>query len=228
MTKSKNVQAPAGQGKLEEYAFKTAAGRYTTQQVMEYAAKVKAAFDDRIKFEITSSPSGSANLPIVEKLNKRLETISLPDVTRGLMELGADPNFINHTMSKDGNGARFNIYAIDKAIKLVKFLMSTDKVPAVLFACLKSMINFKAAGETFTREFAEAAVCDKIRLEPSAGAKLLMRHTVDKSTASTQTSSNMRVLASLGLIKVNGSARAASYEFADTDQAKYLQKLVAA
>lgn len=224
----KTVQAKQGQAKIEAYDFKTSAARFTADQVTEYAAKINKAFDDRIKFEITRSSSGSANAPIVDKLNKRLEAMSHPDVIRGMMELGANADFINDTMSKDGAGSRFNVYAIDKAIKLVKFLMATDKVPAVLFACLKSMVNFKAAGEVFTREFAEAAVCDKIRLEASAGAKLLYRHTVDKNTSSTQTSSNMRVLAALGLIQVKGSARNATYEFADTDQSKHLQQLVAA
>lgn len=230
MTKAqKNVQAAPGQSKpIEAYDFKKAMARFKTEEVVAYADKLKASFDKRIKFEMTSSASGSADLPIVQKLNKRLEQMLIPDVTRGMMEIGVDADFINHTTSKDGNGKRFNVYAIDKAIKLVKLMIGTDTVPPVLMACLKSMVNFKAAGETFTRAFAEAAVCNKIRLEQTPASKLLVRHTVDKATSSTQASSNMRVLAALGLVKVTGGARSASYEFADTNQAKHLEQLVAA
>ncbi len=230
MTKAQtNVQASAGKAKkADAYDFQKAAARFTHDQVVEYAAKVKLAFDERSRFELTRTASGAAGKPILEKLSKRQAAMSQPNVIRAMMELGVDPNFINGTKSKDGNGSRFNVYAIDKAIKIAQFLMLADKLPGVLNACLKSMVNFKEAGEVFTRTFAEAAVCDKIRLESSAGAKLLMRHTVDKNTASTQTSSNMRVLEAFGLIVSKGSNRNATYEFADTNQAKSLQQLVAA
>lgn len=230
MTKAQtNVQASAGKAKkADAYDFQKVAASYSTAQVMAYADKVKAAFDDRSRFELTRSATPAAGKPILEKLSKRQAAMSQPNIVRAMMALGVDPNFINGTKSKDGNGSRFNVYAIDKAIKLAGYMMLADKIPGVLKACLKSMVNFKEAGEVFTREFAEAAVCDKIRLENSAGAKLLMRHTVDKNTASTQTSSNMRVLEAFGLIVSKGSNRSATYEFADTDQAKSLQQLVAA
>jgi ribosomal protein L28 len=223
MSKSKSTQATQS-NKLEAYDFKQAMMAHTSDQMQAFELALNAAIDDRVRFEMTRKASTSGNEPIVGKLNKFRKSIS-HDAMRAMLELGVDPNFINHTLSKDGAGQRFNIYAAMKAIKIVEAIIGVDKMAQVTFATLKSMINFKDAGEKFTGELAGAAVSDKIRLQTSA-VKLLHRHTVSKATVSTQKSSDFRVLQALNLVVNKGAARSPVYEFANTNQAQAVQSLL--
>jgi Sec-independent protein translocase protein TatA len=225
MSKSTQKQAGSSIGNQAAYEFKAAIAKRTADEIMAYAERVEHAFVERQQFELDNA-SGNADAPIVKKLASSRKSFSMPDTLRGMIELDLDPEFINGTLSKDGKGKRFNIYAIKKASQVVDFMLGKDKLPEVLSACLKSMVAFKASGEKFTEEFSKAAVSDKIRLASSTGAKLLTRHNVDKATASTQASSNMRILQALGLVKNVGSARAPVYEFANTNQTSALLDLL--
>jgi hypothetical protein len=221
---STSNQAPATSKKIEAYDFKQAAQSHTSDELAAFALRVEQAFTARAQFELDQT--SNADEPIQKKLATARKSFSMPDTLRGMIELNLDPEFINGTLSKDGKGKRLNVYAIKKAQQIVDFMLGKDKLPEVLIACLKSMVAFKAAGEKFTAEFSKAAVSDKIRLAPSAGLKLLVRHNVDKATASTQASSNMRILQALGLVKNVGSARSGVYELTDTKQAVALVDLL--
>lgn len=208
----------------EAYSFKTVILQHTSDDLAAFALRVEMAFTSRAQFELDQT--NNADEPIQKKLASARKAFSMPDTLRGMIELNLDPEFINSTLSKDGKGKRLNIYAIKKAQQIVDFMLEKDKLPEVLVACLKSMVAFRAAGEKFTAEFSKAAMSKEIRLAPSAGAKLLTRHIVDKGTASTQASSNMRILQALGLVKNVGSARAGVFELTDTRQTNALVDLL--
>lgn len=221
---STSKQTPATSKKIEAYDFKKAAQSHTSDELAEFALRVEQAFTTRAQFELDQT--NNAAEPIQKKLATARKSFTMPDTLRGMIELNLDPEFINGSLSKDGKGKRLNVYAIKKAQQIVDFMLGKDKLPEVLVACLKSMVAFKAAGEKFTAEFSKAAVSDKIRLAPSSGLKLLVRHNVDKATASTQASSNMRILQALGLVKNVGTARAGVFELTDTKQAHALVDLL--
>lgn len=226
-----STNAPAGTQSNENqatYIFTDAIKAHTEDDAKAFALAIGAGFDERVQFEITRTSSGSADMPKVKKLNAYRAKLALPSMARVMMELKTAPGFMNARNGKDVSGDRFNIYAIDKLIDVVRALGGVAKLAnAHNVAIAKSMLNFEEAGVTFTAEMAQCAASDKIRTQ-DPNAKLLRRHNVDKSTAGTQASSTLNALMALGLIIKTGTRTAASYAFATTDQAKAFKELLKA
>ncbi|OCP21933.1 MULTISPECIES: hypothetical protein [unclassified Ensifer] len=226
-----STNAPAGkQSNTNEaaYIFTDALKAHGDDEAKVFALKIGAAFDERVQFEISRKASGSADMPKVKKLNSYRGKLALPSMAKVLMELKISEMFINTRQGKETDGDRFNIYAIDKVIDFVRALAGQQKLSnAHNVAIAKSMLIFEENGKTFTGEMAMCAASDKIRSQ-NPDAKLLRRHNVDKSTAGTQASSTLNALMALGLVKNTGTKRAATYVFANTNQAKAFKELLQA
>lgn len=186
-----------------------------------FATKIGKAFDDRSAYETEKNKS---NERIHKELDKSRAKLAMPGAAAVLLAAKVDHAFINRSVA---NGSRFNVYAADKLADLVKALQDGNMKNKVNIAVCKSMFRFRAAGQKFTGEMAKAAVCDKVKVD-AAMAKLLVRHTVDPGTMSTQTSSTMTALQTLGIVKNTGSVRAPIYELTETPQTARLQAVMAA
>jgi hypothetical protein len=224
MTKSKSVKAPAGV--INTFDLKEVMAKFTTIEVTGFAEKLDAAFVDRKRFEISKVEGGTENLSIVKKLDKVQKKLALPNLLRAMMALKVDPNFVNHSFSKDGNGPRFNIYAIDKAVDILNAIAGAKVANKVNLAQLKSMISLGDTG--MSRTLAQAACSSTMRLESKATAEKLTRHIVSPVTAPTQVSSTMRILQALGLVVNKGTGRDSLYAFNDTQEARAFKDLLAA
>ncbi|WP_276122692.1 hypothetical protein [Pararhizobium qamdonense] len=228
--KQSNATPAATTSKPEQaaYIFADAVKAHPDDQAQAFALAIGAAFDERVAFEISRTASGSADMPKVKKLNNYRAKLALPSLAKVMMELGKTPAFINATQGKDTGGDRFNIYAIDKAVDIVRALSGVQKLDNKHnIAIAKSMQIFEDAGATFTAEMALCAASDKIRSQ-DPNAKLLRRHTVAKATAGTQASSTLNALMALGLIINTGTKRAGTYVFAKTNQAQAFKELLTA
>ncbi|TDW20444.1 hypothetical protein EV128_12574 [Rhizobium azibense] len=226
-----NVQAPAGQQSNENqaaYILADALKAIDDDAAKAFALTIGAAFDSRVQFEITRKPNNTADMPKVKKLNSYRAKLALPSMAKVLMALKITPDFINSRQTKEEDGDRFNIYAIDKLVDLVRFLAGQQKLSnAHNVAIGKSMLTFEEHKAPFTGEMAMCAASDKIRSQ-DPNVKLLRRHNVDKGTAGTQASSTLSAMQALGLIKNVGTKRAASYVFATTEQAGAFKELLKA
>ena len=225
-TQSKAQPAATSNDVQAAYIFTDALKAHADEDANAFAFAMAEQFDERVQFEITRTVSGSADMPKVKKLNAYRAKLAVPSLAKVMMELKIAPAFINSTHSKDASGDRFNIYAIEKAIDLVRALAQSVKPsnPSNL-AITRSLLNFEEAGAQFTAEMALCAASDKIRSQDS-NVKLLKRHTLDKNTAGTQASSTLRALQALGLIINTGTKRAATYVFANTNQAEAFKELL--
>ena len=179
---------------------------------------VHDAFDRRLQFE---AAHGNKKADKIDAYRKKITTLPLCAM---LVATDTDPDFVNRSISE---GKRFNIYAIDK---LADVLMGLEtgfiKNPHNL-AILKSLIQFRDAGVSFTGEMALAAASDKFKVD-AAAAKLLVRHTVAKGTASTQASSTMNALQTLGIVINRGDKKRAIWQLTDTPQSRRLEEVLAA
>jgi len=220
---SETVQSdpgPAGDGAVE-LTLPQIADSYTDEQKLAMAQKVAKGFDDRATYEKTKNPN---NERIHKSLDKTRAKLTLPSAAAILIAAQVEPDFINRSVSE---GSRFNVYAADKLADLVKGLRDGALTNKINIAICKSLFAFRAAGEKFTGEMAKAAACDKVKVS-AAMQKILIRHTVDPGTMSTQTSSTMTALQTMGIVKNSGTFRAPVYELTDTPQTKRLQEVLAA
>jgi hypothetical protein len=186
------------------------------------AVAIGTAFDDRLAYLAKEKP-GNLNQP--KTLTKYRGKLALPSKAAALLVTGTDETFINRSTSGD---SRYNVYAIDKLIDVVNALTGGQLGNAVNKAILKSMVNFKQASIAFDGRMAQAATSDKITVSDKKMAALLNRHNVAANTASTQTSSTMSALQTLGIVINKGSAKFPIYELTDTPASQKVQNLIAA
>lgn len=184
-------------------------------------AGVASAFDERSALE---RAKGSAN--IFKSLDKSRAKMIEARCVAALLAADATPDFVSRSTRE---GSAFNVYAIEKVADFVQALGSDEGVirNAINRAVMKSLFQFRAAGEAFTGDMSRAAASDKIRVQGQI-AKLLVRHTVSQSTAPTQASSTISALVALGAVKNTGTMRAPVYELTDAPIVAQLEKLAKA
>lgn len=188
--------------------------------------RVIASLDERDAFEASKKGDGHNILKTIKKARSKL-AVSL-DPARVLFAANVDPEFMNRELS-DGN--RYNVYAIDKVQDFLNFLGGAkgELTNAINIACMKSLFAFKKAGTPFTLDYAKGAASkDYARSLDSAVQKLLISHTVAKTTAPTQSSSTMQALVTLGVVNAIGSRKNPTYELANTSFTKALEERYAA
>lgn len=115
-----------------------------------------------------------------------------------------DPSFINRSIAGD---KRFNIYAIDKIVEIVRGVDGGFLQNPIVRSVLLSMFNFRDAGLPFTKNAMEAAISSSVKVNERAMIKHLVRHTVSASTAPTQTSQMRHALTTLGIATRQVSGR---------------------
>lgn len=159
------------------------------------------ALDDRADFEERKSAD---NRNIQRTIKKLRSAVARKTVGRLFASLGAGSDFVNRQI-REGSG--YNVYAIDKLADLVNGLTGGETKNAVNKAVLQSLFQVQAAGLNFNMETAKMCVSRNYTPKDEAASKArrhLIRHTMAPGTASTQASSTMQALGTLGVVAKDG------------------------
>lgn len=181
--------------------------------------EIVMSFDDRIAFEKAQPGLSSKMIPNLEAEQKKMATIGAAGL---FLAMDIDPGFINREVS---TGSRFNVYALQKVNDLIVALDGGFMQNAINKAIVQSLFNFRDAGIPFTGNAALAAASDKVKAD-RAITKHLVRHTVSANTASTQKSSTMTALKTLGIVENSGTRGNEVWTLTDTPATRRLEEIV--
>lgn len=202
-----NVDVPVLTTEAPQGSFLEQIGAITDEAAIVMAIEVGKAIDERADFE-----RAKGNDNIQKALAKSRKQLATPSAARVLIACSVDPSMINRSVHE---GVRYNVYALGKLADAINGLTNGSVNNAINIACMKSLFRFKAAGKDFTGEMAKAAASDKIRVD--TGLKgMLVRHTVSASTSSTQASSTMQALTTLGIVERSGSHKNPTFTLSNT------------
>lgn len=190
----------------------------THEQVENVINHINEELGKREDFEL----SNKVNDSMAKTLRKLKRVMPRDPIARVLQATSVSPSFINRVMH---DGKRYNVYAVLKLEDLATALAGGQLENAVNRALVRSIFTLEQNNERITSELMEAAVSDKIKLRDPSKDRFLTRHTVGVSTAPTQKSSTMQALETLGIVKVEGSRKHATYQLTDTPQTNRLREL---
>lgn len=102
--------------------------------------------------------------------------------------------------------AKYNVYALQKIADIVDVVMFEQSMNKINYHVLRSLFRFEAKELTFTHRDAVCAASDKCKVEDAKKRSALSRHNVSETTASTQASSTMNALVTLGVVSETNNA----------------------
>jgi hypothetical protein len=199
--------------------LKTLKGNFTAEEKEGKRDEIISEFTDRKAFEAAQPGMSSKMLPNLEAVEKKMATIGAAGL---FLAMDIDPSFINREVS---TGSRFNVYAFQKVNDLIVALDGGFMQNAINRAIVQSLFNFRDAGIPFTGTAALCAASDKVKAD-RAITKHLVRHTVSANTASTQKSSTMVALKTLGIVTNSGARGQEVWTLTDTPQTRRLEEVV--
>ncbi len=199
--------------------LKTLKGNFTPEEKQAKKDEIVTEFNERKEFEKAQPGLSSKMIPNLEAEEKKMATIGAAGI---FLAMDIDPSFINREVS---TGSKFNVYALQKVNDLIVALDGGFMQNAINRAIVMSLFNFRDAGVPFTGQAALCAVSDKIKAD-RAIAKHLVRHTVSANTASTQKSSTMTALKTLGIVTNSGPRGQEIWTLTDTPATRRLEEVV--
>lgn len=199
--------------------LKVMKGNFTPEEKEQKKAEIVGEFTARKEFEKAQPTCSSKMIPNLEAEEKKMATIGAAGL---FLAMDIDPSFINREVS---TGSRFNVYAFQKVNDLIVALDGGFMQNAINRAIVTSLFNFRDAGVPFTGVAALAAASDKVKVD-RAMSKHLVRHTVSANTASTQKSSTMVALKTLGIVVNSGARGQEVWSLTDTPQTRRLEEVV--
>lgn len=182
--------------------------------------RIADALDERAEYEKAKKGDGHNIQRTLDKARKAFTVTK--QAARVFVAANVNPTFINRTLH---DGSRYNVYAIDKVADLVRATSLSEETVsnAINRAIVKSLFRCAKAGVAFTGEIAKGCASDKYPVDLTI-RKHLVRHTVSAGTASTQASSTMNALVTLGIVSAAGTARNPVYTLTDAPITKKLQE----
>lgn len=199
--------------------LKTIKNSYNLEEKQAKKDEIVIEFGVRKDFEKAQPGLSSKMIPNLEAEEKKMATIGAAGI---FLAMDIDPSFINREVS---TGSKFNVYALQKVNDLIVALDGGFMQNAINRAIVMSLFNFRDAGVPFTGQAALCAVSDKIKAD-RAITKHLVRHTVSANTASTQKSSTMTALKTLGIVTNSGPRGQEVWTLTDTPATRRLEEVV--
>lgn len=169
-------------------------------EVTHCVVEIANELDARSIFEeVKAEEKGKDNPNIQSTIKKARSQLVTKRAARVLLTVKADPAFI---MREINSGSKYGVYAIGKLGDIVKGVTDGAITNAINIACMKSLFAFRAAGAKFDMEAAKGAASKQYGLTKvnAAVRRHLISHTVAIGTASTQASSTMQALETLGVV----------------------------
>lgn len=202
------------------------AAKFADDTVLDFTARIAAQFDERAAYEALKA---SDNANIQKTLAKSRTKLASTTSARFLLAANVSETFINRVEHKN---ARFNVYALDKVsdlIAAISFSSDTQKrsMNAINNACVRSIFKLANAKFEFTHKLAIACASDKIIVDDAKLSKMLTRHNVSASTASTQASSTMQALLTLHVVSEAKANNEVIYTLNDNKIVDALREYVA-
>jgi hypothetical protein len=191
------------------------------EAVDDMVFSIAEEIDTRVSFEELKKGDGANIQRTLKKIRTQMVT---KRAARVLLASNINPAFINREVH---SGSKYNVYALGKLADVIYGITDGAVANAINLACIKSLFKCRDAGITFTGEVAKACASKQYQID-AAVREHLVRHTVSTSTASTQASSTMQALATLGVVKVEGSSRNPIYVMTENLIGKKLEAMLAA
>lgn len=189
------------------------------EEVTDMVFAISEAVTEREEFEAAKKGDGANIQRTLKKVRQQMVT---KRAARVLLATNVDPSFINREVH---TGSKYNVYALGKLADVIYGVTDGVIANAINLACMRSLFRFRAAEVPFTGEMAKAAASNKVRVE-AALRRHLVSHTVSAGTAPTQASSTMQALATLGVVKVEGSSRNPTYVLTDSPLCRKIEEKV--
>lgn len=183
---------------------------------------MKTRIAERRQMEVEKD---SYNDNIHRTLKNVEQTLVRPRAAQVLVAASVSPDFI---IEGSRGGENYNVYAMGKLNDLVDALAGLKLSNKINVALVRTMFALRRNGRIVTRELLECAASDKIKVKDTTVLPFMTRHSVGASTAPTQTSSTLRALATLGIVKVTGRSASAVVEIIDTPQTAALEAVALA
>ncbi|MBO6507351.1 MAG: hypothetical protein JJ979_02510 [Roseibium sp.] len=194
-------------------SFTDALNEVSEKQAKAMAKKIATAIDERADFEEKAQPDNFEK-NMKPKLNGVRNKLANTRAARVLIATGTDESFINRSVN---DGKRHNIYALQKVADAVD-LLAADALPEksnmINRTIIRSLFRLQKAGHAMTFELAKACCSKNYRPKEGVDPKALKhidRYTVSPATVSTQSSSTMSALVTLGLVERSGGRRNTSF-----------------
>ena len=181
-------------------SFASVISSFNDEQVVHCVVEIANELDLRAANElIKAEEKGVENPNIQGTIKKARAQMVTKRAARVLLAVKADPVFINREIN---SGSSYGVYAIGKLGDMIKGLTEGAITNAINLACMKSLFAFRAAGAKFDMEAAKGAASRQYGLTKVDVnvRKHLISHTVATGTASTQASSTMQALETLGVV----------------------------
>jgi hypothetical protein len=193
--------------------------------VLGMAHSLTSNLDIRMAQEAADHPDNDSIQKNLEKARKVCTTTRTAKV---LLACGlASGAFVNRVWH---DGSYFNVYAMSTKLASIRETL-LEGVPLsneINHAVITSMFRLEKAGIGFDFDTAKAAASDKYPPAREGVRKHLVRHTVGKSTASTQAGSTMHMLAAMGIVEIVGKGKNPNYKILDTPATRRLREVVLA
>lgn len=202
-------------------SFQDAMQQVASDDAIALAQVVAQAIDDRADYETKKNPENDSIQKHVKSARSKLAT-----ATTARFFIAANVN-VRYFNDAERVNARRNIYAILKLADLVHSVTLNAAHNAITRACLKSMIACADKDVAFTHKLALASASDKVTIDATV-RKLLTRHTVSASTASTQASSSMSALVAAHVCEeYKTESNEQAYRLCDNDLVSHLRAAIA-
>lgn len=204
--------------------LQTIAKNLEADTVKRFTERVDLELHERAAYETNKNPN---NIRIHKYINGNRRMLCSERAVRIMLACDVNANFINNHIKSD---ERYNVYAMEKVgrfIQQLDFAMSGNFINDAIF---KTMWNFNKAGIEFDLDAAKCAASHFIRLKEGQKhwAQHLVRHTVSKGVASTQSGSTMRAMETLGLVSlVKKVGTRMVYRLNDNPQVRRIAEILA-
>lgn len=174
--------------------FESLRNSVSETRMKEMHSRLEAAFATRASYEREKNQNNDKIQTTISKLTKKMEAA-------GMVKTAVVSDFdVSQINKMEQKNARRNVYAIEKSVATLYFAATGHGLSPVHAAVIASLVRCADVKLDFTYKVAKAAVCDKEPID-TCYLPYLRRHTVSTNTVVTQTSSSMKSLEDLGIVK---------------------------
>lgn len=189
---------------------------------------IREAFQIEKADLLAAEKGGEPSLNILKTLKAIRQQMVTLRAAKLFSAIKVDPDFMNRSIHA---GACYNVYAIPKVADIVYGVTNGVIRNAINIACMKTLFRLHDLEIPMTMEVAKSAASKQYGIKHMNAAirAHLISHTVAEGTASTQASSTMQALCTLGVVSSNNVGKNPTFTLnADAPITKKLRELIAA
>lgn len=206
---------------MSNVSFVELCNAISDEDAKSFTLNVVASFDARAENEMKKNAD---NANIQKNLAKSRAKFARTSAARFMNVANVKSDFI---LRAERVNAQYNVYAIEKVADLIDAVMHKRALNAINLNVLKSIFKCASKDVAFTHKLAVASASDKVVVEDASVRKLLSRHNVSLTTASTQASSTMNALVTCNVVsEYMTDAREVAYRLNENALVEALREIV--